>query len=78
MAKVLAEVPKAKLEDVLVAVERVLESGVPSAEHIENMLNRLKSPPMPETIASPIQVGEEPIADTGRYDGLREEVIDHA
>mgnify|MGYP000066488820 CR=1 FL=1 len=78
MAKVLAEVPKAGLENVLVAVELVLESGVLSAEHIENMLNRLKSPPMPETINSPLLIGEEPIADTGRYDRLREEVIDHA
>jgi transposase len=78
MARVLAEVPKSGLEDVLVAVELVLESGVPSAEHIENMLNRLKSPLMPESIVSPIQVGEEPVVDAGRYDGLREEVIDHA
>jgi len=78
MAKVLAEVPKAGLENVLVAVDLVLESGVPSAEHIENMLNRLKSPPMPETIDSPLQISEEPIADTGRYDRLREEVIEHA
>ena len=60
------------------AVELVLESGVPSAEHIENMLNRLKSPPMPEAIDSPLQISEEPIADTGRYDRLRDEVTDHA
>jgi hypothetical protein len=59
MAKVLAEVPKAGLENVLVAVELVLESGVPSAEHIENMLNRLKSPPMPAAIDTPLQVSEE-------------------
>ena len=78
MAKVLAEVPRAGLENVLVAVELVLESGIPSAEHIENMLNRLKSPPLPEAIDSPLQVSEEPIADTGRYDCLRDEVIDHA
>ena len=78
MAKVLAEVPKAGLELVLVAVELVLESGAPSAEHVENMLNRLKSPPMPEAIDSPLQVSEEPIADTGRYDRLRDEVTDHA
>jgi len=78
MAKVLAEVPKAGLEHVLVAVELVLESGAPSAEHVENMLNRLKSPPMPAAIDSPLQVGEEPIADTGRYDRLRDEVTDHA
>ena len=78
MAKVLAEVPKAGLEHVLVAVELVLESGAPSAEHVENMLNRLKSPPMPQIIDSPLQVGEEPIADTGRYDRLRDEETDHA
>ena len=78
MAKVLAEVPKAGLENVLVAVELVLESGVPSAEHVENMLNRLKSPPMPEAINSPLLISEEPIADTGRYDRLRDEVSNHA
>jgi transposase len=78
MAKVLAEVPKAGLENVLVAVELVLESGVPSAEHVENMLNRLKSPPMPEAIDSPLQISEAPIADTSRYDRLRDEVTDHA
>ena len=78
MAKVLAEVPKAGLEHVLVAVELVLESGAPSAEHVENMLNRLKSPPMPKAIDSPLQVSEEPVADTGRYDRLRDEVADHA
>lgn len=77
MAKVLAEVPKAGLENVLVAVELVLESGAPSAEHVENMLNRLKEPPMPEAINSPLQISEEPIADTGRYDRLRDEVSDH-
>ena len=78
MAKVLSAVPKHGLDAVLVAVELVLESGVPSAEHIENMLNRLKSPPLPDIIASPIAVAEAPVADAGRYDGLREEVTDHA
>ena len=78
MARVLAEVPKSGLQDVLVAVERVLESGVPSAEHIENMLNRLKSPPMPDAIESPLAVSEAPIADAGRYDRLRDEETHHA
>jgi transposase len=78
MAKILAEVPKAGLQDVLVAVELVLESGVPSAEHIENMLNRLKSPLMPETIESPLQLSDAPMADAGRYDRLRDEEMDHA
>ena len=78
IAKVLASVPISGLEAVLVAVELVLESGVPSAEHIENMLNRLKSPPMPATVESSLSVGEPPVADAGRYDSLRNEVIDHA
>ena len=78
MAGVLAEVPKSGLEAVLVAVELVLESGAPSAEHIENMLNRLKSPCMPEAIESPIQISESPIADAGRYDRLRDEETHHA
>ena len=78
MAQVLAEVPKAGLANVLVAGERVLESGAPRAEHVENMLKRLKEPPMPEAINSPLQISEEPIADTGRYDRLRDEVSDHA
>ena len=33
-----------------VAVDLVLESGLPSAEHIENMLNRLKSGPLPPPV----------------------------
>lgn len=74
MAKVLAAVPKAGLEAVLVAVELVLESGNPSAEHIENVLNRLKAAPPPEQVATELMVAEEPVADTNRYDGLRQEV----
>ncbi len=42
MAKVLSLVPMHGLEAVLVAVELVLESGVPSAEHVSNVLARLK------------------------------------
>ena len=77
MAKVLAAVPKSGLEAVLVAVELVLESGNPSAEHVENVLNRLKNTPVPERVETMLEVGEAPIADTERYDSLREEV-DHA
>ena len=60
------------------AVELVLECGARSAEHDENMHTRLKAPPMPEAINSPLQISEEPIADTARYDRLRDEVTDHA
>jgi transposase len=74
MAKVLAAVPKFGLEAVLVAVELVLESGNPSAEHVENVLNRLKAAPPPGNVETGLAVAEVPIADTERYDRLREEV----
>lgn len=74
MARALAAVPKSGLEAVLVAVELVLESGNPSAEHIENVLNRLKAAPPPEYVETRLELVEAPIADTGRYDCLREEV----
>jgi len=74
MAKVLAAVPKSGLEAVLVAVELVLESGNPSAEHVENVLNRLKAPPPPDCVQTHLEVSEAPVADTGRYDRLRAEV----
>ena len=73
-AKVLAAVPKHGLEGVLVAVELVLESGNPSAEHIENVLNRLQATPPPAQVESALTVSETPVADTHRYDRLREEV----
>ena len=74
MAKVLAAVPEHGLEGVLVAVELVLESGNPSAEHIENVLNRLQATPPPAQVESALTVSETPVADTHRYDRLREEV----
>ena len=74
MAKVLAAVPQHGLEAVLVAVELVLESGNASAEHIENVLNRLKAAPAPAKVQTHLQVAEAPAADTGRYDRLRAEV----
>lgn len=74
MAKVLAAVPKSGLEAVLVAVELVLESGNPSVEHIENVLNRLKHTPILGQVETSLDVNEAPIADTERYDRLREGV----
>ena len=78
MAKVLSAIAQFSLETVLVAVDLVLESGLPSAEHIENMLNRLRSDPLPPPVETLLTVSEAPIADTGRYDRLRSEVTDHA
>jgi transposase len=74
MAKVLGAVPKSGLEAVVVAVELVLESGNPSAEHVENVLSRLRHTPVPEPVDTALEVGEAPVADTERYDSLREEV----
>lgn len=74
MAKVLAAVPAHGLEAVLVAVELVLESGHASAEHIENVLHRLKPAPVPPTVETTLAVREAPTSNTERYDSLLSEV----
>ena len=74
MAQVLSAVPGHGLDAVLVAVELVLESGIPSSEHIENVLHRLKAVPPPPQVESALTVEEAPVADTHRYDRLRQEV----
>lgn len=74
MARVLAAVPTSGLEAVLVAVELVLESGNASAEHIENVLNRLTAAPAPGPAETYLELTENPVIDTDRYDRLREEV----
>lgn len=72
MARVLSAVPLHGLEAVLVAVELVLESGVLSAEHIENMLMRIRHPvTAAETVETALMVSEAPVANPERYDSLR-------
>ena len=86
MAQVLAIVPGAGLEAVLVAVELALENAPPlgrvSVEHVSNVLARLTATAAPENAATPLQVVTLPLADTARYDRLRAddsaEEIDHA
>ncbi|HEY5283736.1 MAG TPA: IS21 family transposase [Polyangia bacterium] len=86
MGQVLAIVPTAGLDAVLVAVALALETGPPSGrvsvEHVVNVLGRLQAPPIPESAATTLQVAEPPRADTARYDGLRTPdtttEIDHA
>jgi hypothetical protein len=75
MAQVLAAVPVHGLEPVLVAAELALETGRPSAEHVLNVLARLKdatptAAPLPATGTPALR--EEPRADVQRYDRLRE------
>ena len=79
MARVLSAVPVHGLEAVLVAVELVLESGVLSAEHVENVLSRIQHPEATTpTVDTALVISEAPIADTKRYDRLRQREIDHA
>jgi len=77
MAKVLSLVPTHGLEAVLVAVELVLESGVPSAEHVSNVLARLKHTDVPASVETSLKLNEEPQADTARYDRLNQQEVPH-
>ena len=84
MAQVLAIVPSAGLDAVLVAAELALENAPPSGrvsvEHVINVLGRLSAVPLPQSAATTLQVSTPPIADTARYDRLRtaDEGVDHA
>lgn len=74
MTQVLAAVPVHGLDAVLVAAEMALEAGRPSAEHVLNVLARLKDG---VGALEPIEAGvpalrQEPRADVQRYDSLRE------
>ncbi len=71
MAQVLAAVPVAGLDAVLVAVELVLESGALSAEHVLNVVARLRSVPPPESAETSLALNVAPAANTERYDSLR-------
>ncbi len=75
MAEVLAVVPQAGLESVLVAVDLVLEGATPngsiSVEHVRNMVGRLNTPATPEQAETALALTHAPRADTARYDRLR-------
>jgi hypothetical protein len=86
MAQVLAIVPTAGLDAVLVAVELALEGtrqGRVSVEHVVNVLARLNAVPAPENVMTALQAATPPLANTERYDSLRAgsaatEEADHA
>ncbi len=71
MAQVLAAVPTAGLDAVLVAVELVIKSGALSAEHVLNVLARLNATPVPQSVETTLQLKVAPLANTSRYDSLR-------
>ena len=77
MAKVLSLVPSQGLEAVLVAAELVLESGVLSAEHVANVLARLKQTDSPAQVETSLKLTEEPQANTARYDRLNTKEVPH-
>ena len=60
MAQVLAAVPVAGLDAVLVAVELVLESGSLSAEHILNVVARLTASEPPPSVETHLSLKEAP------------------
>ena len=82
MAQVLAIVPTAGLDAVIVAAELAMESSPPSGrvsvEHVLNVLNRLAEPAVPASAQTALQVATPPLANTARYDRLRDQEVDHA
>lgn len=70
MARVLAAVPIAGLDAVLVAVELVLESRSLSAYHILNVPARLPSVAAPPSAETSLELKIAPVANTARYDRL--------
>jgi hypothetical protein len=71
MAQVLGAVPQHGLDAVLVAVELVLESGRPSAEHVLNLLARLREGPPPSPVATSLTVAVAPSLAPSRTEGAR-------
>jgi len=73
MAQVLTAVSAQGLEAVLVAVELALQSGRVSAEHVLNVLSRLKEPQRQvEPAATQVALKTPSQADLNRYDRLRQ------
>ncbi len=74
MVEILALVLHHDEQAVLTAVELALDAGVPSKQHILNLLGRLIELPPPAPIDAPqaLVLTIEPVANVMRYDSLRE------
>jgi hypothetical protein len=78
MADLLACVPRQGLDAVLAAVESLLAAGVISIEQVKHLVSTLagdgQPPAEPQTVITPdvLQIKDAPIADTARYEQLRE------
>jgi hypothetical protein len=66
MARVLMAVPTHGLDAVLVAIDLVLDTGRPSAEHVLNVIARLTDGPSLPTVATVLTVTTAPVADPHR------------
>jgi len=75
MADILALVLLHDEQLVACAVQDALASGEPSKQHVLNCLNRLNDAPRPEPSKTPpeLSLEIEPLANTTRYDNLRED-----
>jgi hypothetical protein len=78
MADLLACAPRQGLDAVLAAVESLLATGVVSIEQVKHLVSTLagggQPPAEPQTVVTPaaLQIKDAPIADTARYEQLRE------
>jgi len=78
MADLLACVPRQGLDAVLAAVESLLAAGVVSIEQVKYLVSTLagggQPPAEPQTVVTPdaLHIKDAPIADTARYEQLRE------
>jgi transposase len=82
MAETLALVLQHDEQAVLSAVELALEAGVATKTHVLNVLHRLidgKAPPAaPIDAPQALRLAQEPLANVGRYDALRDGGLRHA
>lgn len=82
MAEILALVLQHDEQVVLCAVEQALEAGVATKTHVLNVLHRLidgKAPPAsPIDAPQALRLAQEPLANVGRYDALRDGGLRHA
>jgi len=78
MAEILALVLHHDEDAVVCAVEFALDSAGVSKQHVLNVLARLLEPAVPAPVDTPtrLRLNDEPVANVGRYDGLRE--VGHA
>jgi len=81
MADLLACVPRQGLDAVSVAVESLLAAGVVSIEQVKHLVSTLaggghQPPTEPQTAVTPdvLQIKDAPIADSARYEQLRESI----